>query len=155
MKIILCLTFFVLGFLLTIAQNQQSGKYVEVPSEKNFFYGSKLNLNCNNTFFRQDSAYQKDSAILSYGTWKIIKDSQLILHIDSIITWGSKDFPNVDLKLKIINNQIFKQFVSRKEYNDLTNGHNKKRGFNREKFDAFKQRELSRFYSHVINFLCQ
>ena len=155
MKILCHLIFSILAIQNLNAQSQISGRYVEIPSQKNSFYGSKLILNCNHTFFRNDSAYQKDSAILCYGTWKILKDSQLILHIDSVLAWGNTDFPNVNLKLKFVNGQIFNQSVSKKDYNNLVQGRNKKRGYNVESFEAFKERELSRFFAVVNYFKCE
>ena len=133
-------------------QNTIAGEYTEYPSPNNFTYGGYLKLNCDNTFFRSDSAYLISSAIRAYGKWRIVNDTELTLEIDSIWAWGKTDYSNTKLKYIIRDEKIYKKAVTKKEYIFFTKG--RKKTTLSETFVEFQKRELGRFYKEVIKIKC-
>ena len=154
MKIFISLTLSFLMVKSVFGQYLIAGEYREFPAANNFFYGSKLRLNCDNTFFRNDSAYLKDSVSLVYGKWNISNGTELTLFIDSVLAWGQTDYPKTKLKYIVQDNKIYNKSISKKDYNFFAKRHRRKKMTMSESFEEFQKRELSRYFEMTQKFDC-
>jgi hypothetical protein len=109
------LTLLLLCFVLTVkAQSEVPGqyKYVTENNEK-LPFNFTLSLNCNKTFVIEDSTTNS----IGKGTWKVKKDTTLILSINYTIFRQSESSKKMRLTYFIRNGQLHEEIMTRKQYN--------------------------------------
>jgi len=96
------------------AQSKIQGQYkyfTEINEKLSF--NQTLSLNCNKTFVIEDSTTNS----IGKGTWKVKKDTTLILSIDSIVFQNSKSSKKMRLKYLIRNGQLYEEVMTKRQYN--------------------------------------
>jgi hypothetical protein len=150
------LTLLLLCFVLTVkAQSEVPGqyKYVTENNEK-LPFNFTLSLNWNKTFVIEDSTTNS----IGKGTWKVKKDTTLILSINYTIFRQSESSKKMRLTYFIRNGQLHEEIMTRKQYNKLNKKLDKEiqsclPGM-REDYEQFKIKQENRYLKKTNSIEC-
>jgi hypothetical protein len=150
------LTLLLWCFYLTIdAQSSIQGQYKYFTDNiEKLPFNYTLSLNCDKTFIIQDSTTNS----IGTGTWKIKKDTTLILSIHSTGLQNSKSSKKMRLTYFIQNGQLHEEVMTKKQYDKQNKKLDKQLQSCMpgmwEEYDTFKAKQQSRYLIKVNSLQC-